>query len=294
MRRHVGRSIALVATITALSCGAASASDLRDEGKLLLTDGVAAIEGSAGGGLATWAVIAGGETEDGIGARAHATYLSTQDFSLATGGVAVGLFNRVEFSYARQAFDTGRAGAALGLGRGFTFDQDVVGAKVRLFGDLVYDQDRWTPQVAVGAQFKSNDQSAVIHAVGARRDEGVDIYVAASKLFLAQSLLISGALRATQANQFGLLGFGGDRHDGYSAQFEGSAAWLLTRRLVLGAEYRTKPDNLRFAHERDTFDVFGAYAFTKNLSLTLAYVDLGSIATFDAQRGAYVSLQAGF
>ena len=208
--------------------------------------------------------------------------------------MSVGLFNRVELSYARQAFDTRRAGAALGLGRGFTFDQDVVGAKVRLVGDLVYDQDSWLPQVAVGAQYKSNDEPAVVRAVGARRDDGVDVYVAATKLFLAQGVLLSGAVRATQANQFGILGFGGDRRSGYSAQFEGSAAWLVTRRLVVGAEYRTKPDNLRFAHEGDAFDVFGAYAFTKTLSLTLAYVDLGPIATFTGQRGAYVSLQAGF
>lgn len=273
---------------------AARASDLTLSGKLLLTDGVSAVEGEAGGGLAAWAVIAGGETVDGVGVRAHGTYISTPDFSLASGGVSVGLFDRVELSYARQAFDTGRAGAALGLGRGFTFDQDVVGAKVKLVGDAVYDQDRWLPQISVGAQYKSNDEPAILHAVGARRDSGVDVYVAATKLLLARSLLVSGAVRATDANQFGILGFGGDRRGGYSAQFEGSAAYLLTRRLVVGAEYRTKPDNLRFAHEGDAYDVFAAYAFNKAVSLTVAYVDLGSIATFSGQRGAYLSLQAGF
>ena len=169
-----------------------------------------------------------------------------------------------------------------------------MGAKVRLFGDLVYDQDQWTPQVSVGAQYKSTSDPAILHAVGARRADGVDVYVAATKLFLARSLLLSVAVRATEANQFGLLGFGGDAGRGYSAQFEGSAAWLLSRRLVLGAEYRTKPSNLRFARENDAFDLFAAYAVSKALSVTVAYVDLGSIATFTGQRGAYVSLQAGF
>ena len=291
-RSHTTWACALWAGLSVAA--SARAGDLTPSGKLLLTDGVAAIEGEAGGGLAAWSVIAGGETVDGIGARAHATYVSTPDFSLTSGGVSLGLFNRVELSYARQAFDTGRAGAALGLGRGFTFDQDVVGAKVRLFGDLVYDQDRLTPQVSAGVQYKSNDQPAVVRAVGARHDDGVDVYVAATKLFLSQSLLVSGAVRATQADQFGILGFGGDRHDGYTAQFEGSAAWLVSRRLVLGAEVRTKPSNLRFAREGDAYDVFAAYAFTKAVSLTLAYVDLGPIATFTGQRGAYVSLQAGF
>ena len=277
-----------------LATSAARAGDLTPSGKLLLTDGVAAVEGEAGGGLAAWSVIAGGETVDGVGARVHGAYVSTPDFSLAVGGVSVGLFDRVELSYARQSFDTRRAGAALGLGRGFTFEQDVVGAKVRLAGDLVYDQDRAWPQVSLGAQYKSNSEPGIVRAVGARRGQGVDVYLAATKLFLAHSLLVSGAVRATEADQFGLLGFGGDRRHGYSAQFEGSAALLLTRRLVVGAEVRTKPDNLRFAREGDACDVFAAYAFTKALSLTVAYVDLGSIATFTGQRGAYVSLQAGF
>ena len=271
----------------------AHAGELVTSGKLLLTDGVSNVEGSAGGGLSTWALIAGGDTTDGVGLRAHGTYVSTPNFALITEGVSAGLFDRVELSYARQGFDTGRAGAALGLGRGFTFDQNIVGAKVRVTGDAVYDQDRWLPQLAVGAQYKSNDEP-VVRAVGARHQSGVDLYVAATKLFLAQSLLVSGTVRATQANQFGILGFGGDRHDGYSAQFEGSAAYLLSRRLVIGAEYRTKPDNLRFAGENDAYDVFAAYAVTKSLSLTVAYVDLGSIATFTGQRGAYLSLQAGF
>ena len=117
------------------------APDLTPGGKLLLADGVAAVEGEAGGGLAAWSVIAGGETKDRVGARAHATYVSTPDFSLETGGVSVGLFNRVELSYARQAFDTG-APASLGRGRHLTFDQDVLGAKVQLFVRLVPCADR--------------------------------------------------------------------------------------------------------------------------------------------------------
>jgi hypothetical protein len=69
--------------------------------------------------------------------------------------------------------------------------------------------------------------------------------------------------------------------------------YLLSRRFALGVEYRTKPNNLSFAKESDWYDVFAAYAINKNLSVTAAYVDLGSIATFRNQRGVYISLQAG-
>ena len=275
--------------------GARPRSDWSPEsGKLLATAGVSQIEGAGGGGLAPWALITGYGTKDAIGANAHYTYLHLSDFDLHSGGVAVGLYDRVEVSLARQWFDTRGAGARLGLGSGFTFAQTIVGAKVRVFGDAVYDQDKWWPQVAVGAQYKANNRGAVLSAMGARSSDGVDAYVAATKLFLAQSLLLNATVRATRANQFGLLGFGGDRRNGYSAQFEGSAAYLLSRNLAVGVEVRTKPDNLSFAREGAAWDLFGAWFLNKNLSVTLAYVDLGRVARQQVQQGAYLSLQAGF
>jgi len=63
---------------------------------------------------------------------------------------------------------------------------------------------------------------------------------------------------------------------------------------VIGGEYRTKPSNLGFARENDWYDLFAAYALNKHLSATVAYVDLGSIATFKDQTGVFLSLQAGF
>jgi hypothetical protein len=272
----------------------ALAGDMAYSGKLLLTQGVSTIEGSAGGGLATWAVITGYETQDGIGANVHASYVDVSNYSLRDVGGSVGFWDRIELSYAREAFDTGSTGAKLGLGRDFTFDQDVVGAKLRLFGDAVYSQDTWVPQVSVGVQYKSNDKDAIVRALGARSSSGTDVYIAATKVLLDQSLVLDATLRATEADQTGLLGFGGNKHDGYSPQFEGSVGYLLTRRLVVGGEFRSKPDNLAFAREDSWWDLFGAYAFSKNLSLTLAYADLGDIATFKNQHGLYVSLQAGF
>ena len=105
---------------------------------------------------------------------------------------------------------------------------------------------------------------------------------------------MNGTVRLTKANQIGILGFGGDKNDSYKPQFEFSAAYLLTRTLAIGAEYRTKPDNLGIAREDDWFDVFVAYAPTRNVSVTVAYADLGNIVIKDNQRGLYASLQVGF
>lgn len=298
--RH-SQSIGVVASLFLAALAGPAAAQMfdwipesRTGGKLLLTGGVSTIEGSGGGGLATWAVTSGYGAEDGIGGNVHATYVNLPDYELRSWGAAASFWDRVEVSVARQEFDTGATGALLGLGSGFTFTQDIVGVKVKLLGDAVYDQDSWMPQVAFGVQHKSNDQGAIIAAVGGQDDEGTEVYVAATKLFLAQSLLVSGAVRWTDANQTGLLGFGGDRNDDVEPQFEGSVGYLLNRNLVVGAEYRTKPDNLGFAGEDDWFDVYAAYALNRHLSVTAAYVDLGSIATFEDQRGLYLSLQVGF
>jgi len=270
------------------------AGEARNGGKLLLTGGVSTVEGSAGAGLATWALIAGDETEDGIGGKAHATLVALPDFDLRTYGAAIGIHNRVEISYARQDFDTGKTGALLGLGRGFTFGQDIFGLKVRLIGDAVYDQDRALPQISVSVQHKRSRQDAIVRAVGGRHTAGVDYVISATKLILAHSAVVGASLRVTKANQFGLLGFGGDKSDKYRPQFEGSAGFLISRRVLVGGEFRTKPDNLGFAQENDAYDAFVAFAPLRHLTFTVAFADIGHVATFKRQRGGFFSAQASF
>jgi hypothetical protein len=104
--------------------------------------------------------------------------------------------------------------------------------------------------------------------------------------------LVSATIRATRANQFGILGFGGDRSDGRSLQGEGSVAMFLSDSVVLGAEYRQKPDKLSAFREQDAWDGFLAWFPCKNFSATAAYVDLGNIAAHSNQRGWYLSIQA--
>lgn len=269
------------------------AGGMFDSGKLLATGGVSDLEGAGGGGLATWALISGYGTRDALGANGHFTYIDLGNYSLWTEGLTIGLFDRVELSYAYQTFDTESVGAKLGLGQGFSINQDVVGAKIKLVGDAVYDQDTFLPQISAGIQYKHNDKGWLISAIGGKSADGTDFYVSATKVFLAESLLLDATLRETRANQFGLLGFGGDKNDGYSTEFEGSAAYLISRQFAIGAEYRTKPDNLGIAQEDNAWDIFAAYFLNKNISLTVAYVNLGNIVIENNQQGVYLSLQAG-
>jgi hypothetical protein len=260
--------------------------------KLLLTNAVSAVDGASGGGISNWATIAGRQETRGVGVQAHVTAVLLPDFFYQSHGVALGIADRIELSYARQNFDTQDVGAALGIGQGYMLNQDVFGAKVRLFGDVVYG-NTMVPQVAVGAQYKRSLDGAVASAVGAAHDEGVDVTLSATKLLLSHSVLVNTTARLTKANQNGLLGFGSVLDDSYAVQFEGAVAYQFSRRFVMGTEFRTKPDNLGLG-EGDWFDVFAAYAPSDNLTVTAAYADLGSIATFTGQRGAFLQAQVAF
>ena len=260
--------------------------------KLLLTNAVSAIDGASGGGISNWATIAGREETRGVGVQAHATLVLLPDYRWHSFGAAVGIANRLELSYTRQNLDTRDVGAALGIGQGYMLNQDVFGVKVRLIGDVVYG-DPLMPQISIGAQYKRSLDGAIASAVGAAHDEGVDFTLSATKLLLAHSLLVNATARLTKANQNGLLGFGSVADDSYSLQFEGALAYQFSRRFVVGSEFRTKPDNLGLG-EDDWFDIFAAYAPTDNITLTAAYADLGSIATFEDQRGAFLQAQVAF
>ena len=134
---------------------------------------------------------------------------------------------RLELSFARQKFDLDDVAA------GHSINQNVFGAKLRVWGDDVDDQGRWWPQVAIGVQYKINrDFDFIPKLIGARHAAGSDIYLTATKVYLAgpfsRTWLVSATLRATRANQFGILGFGGDRRDSYSYLGEGNVAVFVT------------------------------------------------------------------
>jgi len=258
--------------------------------RLLATGGVMQIEGSAGGGAVPWALIAGLGTDEQIGGSAFCTSARVQRFALGSCGLAVGFYDRIEVSFARQTFDLDEIipGESIGV--------DVAGIKMRVFGDAVYDQDRWYPQLSVGAQYKRNKDFDFVPALlGARDDADVDLYIAATKVWLAgpfsRTWLVNGTWRATRGNQFAILGFGGDRKDGRSLNLELTTAMFVTDSLVVGAEFRQKPDNLGSFEEQDYWDAFAAYFPGKHFSVTAAYVDLGRIAMMPGQHGWYLSVQ---
>tara|TARA_R110002124_G_scaffold32548_6_gene108984 strand:- start:2149 stop:2991 length:843 start_codon:yes stop_codon:yes gene_type:complete len=252
--------------------------------KVIATGGATTIEGSAGGGIVPWAVINGYASSDQWSFTAMNTAVYVDDFTLHSIGASLSIDNRFELSIAKQTFDLDTLGGKLG--------QDIVGVKYKLVGEVLYTA---MPQISLGLQYKRVDDFALPQAVGARNDWGVDIYLAVSKVYfdaiVGRNLVTNLTLRATKANQIGLLGFGTATNNNYQLQAEASIAVLLTDNIALGYEYKQKPDQLGFAEENDWQDIFMAWFVNKHLSVVGAYVDLGSIAGFEQQQGWYLSVE---
>lgn len=341
MKRSMTMLVAMLTAAPALAGG----------GKLLGTGGVTQFEGSGGSGLVPWALITGYGTADEIGGSGHYTYIHTDDYGLHSVGVKAGFYDRFELSLTRQRLNVDRnviastAGALVGalepiLGppapltpSGTDIDVDVFGAKLRLFGDAVFSQDTFMPQVSLGIQHKRNrdfDSGVAVPylgdvgvpaLLGAKDSSGTDVYLAATKVFLGvpfgRNLLLNGTVRATKANSYGLLGFGRevinpldgqllDQSNDYELEYEFSAAVFVSPSVVIGGDYRTQSNRLAdqpvlgllgapdLAAEDDAWDLFVAWIPNKRFALTAAYVDLGNLPFQPDSNAAYLSLQASF
>jgi hypothetical protein len=195
---------------------------------------------------------------------------------------------RVRISYERENFYTGAPGGKLGLGQAFTFNQDIVGAKLAFLGG---EDSRFLPQLAVGIQYRRAEPQAVFAALGPARRK--DYYASATKLMMGGRLMLNGAVRLTKTDRAGFYGLTPVRN-GRRKQYEASAAYLPMPKLAVGIEHRSRPDDRGFTKRRAWTDAFVAYAFNRRLSASAAYVELGRIDRLGPQRGLWLSLQAGF
>jgi len=258
-----------------------------DSGGLLATSGLRSIEGSAGGGLTTWALIAGHAEQGEYALGAGVSRAVTDGFALTSASAYVSVGNRLEFSLGRQSLDLD-ALVELGATDRADVSMDMYGLKYRLVGDPVYAH--WG-QLSLGAVYKRNRDGGLVRSIGADGSSGVDAYLAWSKLWLDgpmhRNWLLNLTLRATQGHQLGLTGF----DDDHTLSAEGAVGIFLTPHWVVGAEYRNKPDRLRGVAEDDWADLYVAWFPNKRWAVALAYLDLGSIGGVGSQHGWYASVQ---
>ncbi|OUS31141.1 hypothetical protein A9Q99_04825 [Gammaproteobacteria bacterium 45_16_T64] len=289
--------------------------------RLISSGGITSFEGSSGGGITPWALIAGYGAKEEVQGSGSLQLLDTGEYQLKTVGFAIGLYDRLELSYQRQTLSVSSAvvgnvfnvltSGTVDSAPGTDIEQDVVGLKLKLWGDAIFSEETWAPQISLGIQYKQNldfetslpladgsvalpDQGIPL-LLGAKDDSGTDVYLSASKYLLGvaggNNLLANMTARWTKANTFGLLGFSSNDDDDYSLEWEGSIVVALSPFTAVGAEWRTQTDRLDgLAKEETVNDVFIAYFPNKTLSLTAAYVDLGNLPFDDNASGFYLSV----
>ena len=308
-------TLALVASISYAQTGSS----------LLLSGGVTSFEGSAGGGITSWALISGYSSKEEINGTANLQLIQAGDYQLTTAGVSVGLYDRVEVSLQRQSLDVGDSvtsnvfslltDGAVPTAPGTDIEQDILGIKVKLFGDALFAEKPYLPQVSLGLQYKKNrdfDTSLAIPSgdiplpgqgipqiLGATEDSGLDFYVSATNVWLGgalgKNLLLNLTARATKANTFGLLGFESANDDNYNIEFEGSVAIIPSPNTAIGIEWRTQSNRLGGLAEEETIkDVFIGYFPNKTWSALVSYVDLGNLPFEPDANGFYLTVTANW
>ncbi len=293
--------------------------------KLLATGGVTSFEGSAGGGLTPWALIAGYASQEEINATANLQTLSAGEYKLNTYGVALGAYDRFEVSLQKQHLDvssgivtnvfnavTGGPTPAI-IAPGTQIEQTIIGAKYKLFGDAVFSEITAMPQISIGVQYKKNnsfDNSLSIYngavpvpntgvpmLLGAKDNSGTDFYLSATKVWLGfangNSILLNATARYTKANTFGLLGFGKEGDDDYELEWAASLAMFTGTNTIIGTEFRQQTDRLGGLAKAETAtDFFVTYLPSKEWSITAAIVDLGNLPFQSKSTGFYLSVTA--
>ncbi len=255
------------------------------------------IDGQAGGGLVPWALLSSGPT-------VAMTHLGTQNLGINSLAVNTSFANMVEVSYARNML--GVTGTALGGNN--TDVVDNFGLKVKL-----NDMSDSMPQFALCLVNKRASGNLIDNVVSKApygvNTSSTDVYGAASKIVNigGKNVLLNGVLRATKADQLGLLGFGGGTtagaSSGYKIEPEVSAEIFAADNVIFGAEYRKQP-NYAVAgtngvlYQGSAYDFNIVYVANKNFTLTAAYVNLGQVApaltNATRQNGMFLQGQVNF
>ena len=228
------------------------------------------LEGAGGGGLVPWALITGYGTRDAVGANAHFTsaYLPISSCvswrQRRADGSDGGVLRPPVFQHRRH-----RRGARARLG-----------LPPSTWISSAPRSGSWRRRLRPGSLAAAGRGRRAVQGSGAapccarsaRADRsGVDFYLAATKLLMGESLLVNATVRETRANQFGLLGFGGDRWQRLHAAVRGLGGAAADTAASPSAPTPHQADDLGFAQEDTAFDIFIACFLDKHLSATLVW-----------------------
>ncbi len=216
------------------------------------------------------------------------------------------LGGRLELGYAYMNFDMGdlpddiEAATSVRISDE-SVDMHTINARLMLLAEGEFGKS-WIPAVTAGIHFKNNttvndidrELGGTLGSIGIADDNGLDYTIHASKMFTVtpRPVIVNLGLRSTEGAHTGLLGFTDDR----KVVFEGSVAVLVTSRLILGAEYRQKPDEYTpveglIAEEDDWWTVEAGYILSPNATIAVGYGHFGNILNHKANDSFGVALK---
>ena len=249
------------------------------------------LEGSGGVVLTEMAYLVNppeGEEPFGMPAFSFGTLIAkNKHINILT--VSEALFHRLELSYSFHRFNLGDWETDTGLGISHSnIIMHVLNARFLMFEEGEYDQ-AWLPAITAGVHYKDNARidrmdsnlGGALTGLGMRDDSGEDFTLTATKKIerlLPRPLFVSGTVRNTDAIHTGYLGFSHDRE----FVLEANVAYLLQDNLIVGAEFRQKPDKINHisgvvGDEDDWWSLAACYIVNEDLTVTVAYANLGTM-----------------
>ena len=207
------------------------------------------------------------------------------------------IWGRIELGYALNHLDLGDLPRDIRAATGINTINDSVymhnfNARLQLMKEGDFKKS-WMPALTLGLHYKKNEDTDIIDSrlggaftsIGIEDNDGVDVTLFASKMIksLPRPLMLNAGVRSTEAAQMGLLGFTEDRR----IVFEGNFGVLALDNLVIGGEYRQKPDEYDeitglIAEEDDWWDGYITYIANDHLTMSVAYIHFGDLLNHEA------------
>ena len=271
------------------------------------------IEGVGGVGLTEMAYLVNPSTgKEWLGLPSLSiTHVQTGHQNAEITSISETLFKRLELSYSNDYVGLGDFDLAVKNKLGATLSTDYVqehnfGARLALVNDGDYGQ-KWLPAVTAGVHYKYNATinqfdhdlgGALNKVVGVKDYQGVDYTLTATKLFkdvLPRPFFVSATVRNTDAADIGWLGFTNERR----TVLEGNAGVFVLDNLVVAAEYRQMPNDLKsvpgvLLPESDWWTLAAAYIIDHHWTVSAAYANLGNMLNHNEPASLWLQVKYEF
>lgn len=271
------------------------------------------IEGAGGVGITELAYLVNpSETGSPFGQPSFsATHVQAKHKAVEVLSVSETLFGRLELSYGYNFVGLGDFPDAVRDNLGARLSRSNVqlhnlNARALVVKEGAFDQ-AWVPAVTAGVHYKYNDGikdvdrdlgGALYSSLGVDDNDGVDYTLTATKCLakgLPRPVFVSATVRNTAGAQLGWLGFTDHR----STVLEGNAGVFIRDNLILAAEYRQKPDELKrvprvLGNEDDWWTIAAAYIVNDHLTLSAAYANLGTVLNHEEPAALWLQAKYEF